>query len=153
MIYSLFIIALLSALAERGLCDVNYRLNTTIKPRAYSIAITPYFDTGNELAFTFDGEVVITFITEEPTNQIKLHSEDLTFDASHVTVLSGANALNLDPANPLVFVTNYTFAYINLEANLQAGLQYTLMISYRGPIRKDLTGFYRNYYIEKGVKK
>lgn len=149
----ILIFALTSALTDIVYSDTNYRLNTPIKPKTYSVALTPYFDTNDAAAFTYDGEVQITFITETATKQIKLHSEDLIYDASNITVVNGVGTLNLDATNPLEFEKNYTFAFINLEADLQVGLEYILKISYRGPIRADLTGFFRNYYIEKGVKK
>ncbi|KOB70213.1 Aminopeptidase N-5, partial [Operophtera brumata] len=133
--------------------DTNYRLNTPIKPKAYSIAITPYFNTNDTNAFTFDGEVDITFTTEKETNLIKLHSQDLIFKDANIKILNGANSIPLSVSNPLEFDTNYTFAFINLQVDLQIGVEYSLKITYRGPIRADLNGFYRNYYIEKGVKK
>jgi aminopeptidase N len=134
-------------------CDENYRLITPISPSAYSIAITPYFDTGDAKAFTFDGEVNITITTTEVIKQIKLHSENLTFTANDVQVTYDCVQLTLDETNPLEFDTFYTFAHINLQNELQVGMEYVVHISYRGPIREDLFGFYRNYYKENGVKK
>nr|QEV86803.1 aminopeptidase N8 [Chilo suppressalis] len=135
--------------------DQNYRLNTPIRPSEYSVVITPYFNTDDSKAFTFDGEVTITFTTNEITNQIKLHSENLTFAAENVTVSvpSSSNRIELDNTNPLNFDTFYTFAFINLQTELQVGVVYELKIVYTGPIRDDLNGFYRNYYIENGEKK
>lgn len=152
MYTDLLVLALLCQ-ASSVYSDTNYRLNTQIKPKAYSIAITPYFNTNNTNAFTFDGEVDITFTTDENTKQIKLHSQDLIFDDANIQVLNGANSIPLNVSNPLEFDTNYTFAFINLQVDLQIGIEYSLKITYRGPIREDLNGFYRNYYVEKGVKK
>lgn len=149
----LVILAVLCLSINIVYADINYRLNTSIVPTSYAIHIIPYFETGNENEFTFDGEVSIDLFTETPTNQIKLHSENLTFSASNITVKSGNTNVNLDATNPLQFDEQYTFAYINLASNLQSGAQYTLNIAYRGPIRNDLKGFYRNYYMEKGEKK
>ncbi|XP_049870026.1 membrane alanyl aminopeptidase-like [Pectinophora gossypiella] len=133
--------------------DPNYRLNTPIRPESYEIVITPYFDTGDANAFTFDGQVTVNFKTESVTNQIKLHSEDLTFTAANITLSSGNTNIPLYAASPLEFVKNYSFALINVQTNIEAGKVYTLKIVYQGPIRQDLNGFYRNYYIENGVKK
>ncbi|XP_028172441.1 membrane alanyl aminopeptidase-like [Ostrinia furnacalis] len=133
--------------------DPNYRLNTTIKPSKYAISIMPFFDTGDERAFTFNGDVTITFTSDEPINQIKLHSQDLTFSSDNITIGNSAGAVPLNETNALEFDSAYTFAHINLQGALQAGVEYTLRILYEGPIREDLTGFYRNNYIEKGVKK
>ncbi|KAL4705512.1 hypothetical protein ACJJTC_011454 [Scirpophaga incertulas] len=133
--------------------DPNYRLNTPIKPSAYSIAITPYFETNDDKKFTFEGEVTIIFTTDEAIKQIKLHSENLTISSTNITLLENTNQVPLDGANPLVFDTFYTFAYINLQNELKVGVEYILHIVYNGPIRDDLSGFYRNYYMENGVKK
>ncbi|XP_023950042.2 membrane alanyl aminopeptidase-like [Bicyclus anynana] len=133
--------------------DPKYRLNTTITPSAYTILITPYFDTGDDKAFTFDGEVQITFTTASSINTIKLHSEDLKYTASNITLTNGVNTINLAETNALEFEEKYSFAHINLASDLSSGVEYILKIVYTGPIRTDLAGFYRNYYIEKGVKK
>ncbi|KAJ2952367.1 hypothetical protein O0L34_g4651 [Tuta absoluta] len=133
--------------------DPAYRLNTPIVPQSYAISITPFFDTRDVNAFTFDGEVTITFQTSSVTNQIKLHSEDLTFTENDITITNGNTVVPLNTANALEFVTNYTFALINLQGDLAIDTTYTLKIVYRGPIRSDLSGFYRNYYYENGVKK
>ncbi|XP_039749724.1 membrane alanyl aminopeptidase-like isoform X2 [Pararge aegeria] len=133
--------------------DTNYRLNTTISPSAYSILITPYFDTGDDKAFTFDGEVEITFTTTTNINTIKLHSENLTYTSSNITLMNGGNTVNLLETNPLEFEDKYSFAHINLASELTSGVEYILKIVYTGTIRDDLAGFYKNYYIENGVKK
>ncbi|XP_068631136.1 membrane alanyl aminopeptidase-like [Battus philenor] len=134
-------------------CDTNYRLNTPINPSEYSISITPYFDTGDDKAFKFDGEVNIKFTTTSTTNQIKIHSEDLIFTAENITVTGGSlpNLPRLE--NGLEFDNKYTFALINLQNDLLEGIEYNLRIVYFGPIRKDLKGFYSNSYYENGVKK
>ncbi|VVD01643.1 unnamed protein product [Leptidea sinapis] len=152
MCRQLIILAVISYLSVVN-GDTNYRLNSTITPISYAIAITPYFDTGDSSAFTFDGEVDIKFTTETRISQIKIHSADLNYTAANITVTSGSSNIQLDVSNPLEFDTKYTFAYINLGSELTAGSEYNLKISYRGPIREDLKGFYRNYYIENGVKK
>lgn len=134
-------------------CDTNYRLNTTITPLTYSILISPYFDTGDDRAFTFDGDVNIKFTTSANINQIKIHSEDLNFTPGNITLAGNGIPIDLDTGNALIFDENYTFAIINLIDELQTGIEYNLRIVYVGPIRKDLKGFYRNYYYENGVKK
>ncbi|XP_030032733.2 membrane alanyl aminopeptidase-like [Manduca sexta] len=149
----MYIILLAALCAHAVHADENYRLNTPVVPSAYEITITPYFDTGDDNAFTFDGEVAITLKTTAPTRVIKLHSEDLIYSADNVTVSRNGVQLPLDQTNPLNFNTNYTFAFINLQNELEANDNYILRILYRGPIRSDLNGFYRNDYIENGVKK
>lgn len=142
------------ALTANAVTDTNYRLNTPIVPASYALTITPYFNTGNNDAFTFDGEVSIKFTTSNVTNQIKLHSEDLTYTASNITITAGTTNIQLNATDPLSFDKQYTFALINLQTSLQPGTEYTLNITYRGLIREDLNGFYRNYYIaENGDKK
>lgn len=134
--------------------DTNYRLNTPIRPSIYRITITPYFDTGDDRSFTFDGSVQIVIKTENATNEIKFHSEDLSFNASDIIVANNNGIIvPLDSLNPLEFNVNYSFAYIKLQTVLGVGEEYTLSITYKGPIRTDLSGFYRNYYYENGVKK
>lgn len=146
-IITLLVFGLLANLAHT---DTNYRLNSLVKPSSYIIVITPHFDTNDDQAFTFDGEVSIIIAPDTNTNQIKLHSEDLTFSAANITVTNGQV---VTAVTSLEFDTTYTFAYIHLQSELQVGVEYTLKIVYTGPIRTDLSGFYRNYYIENGVTK
>ncbi|XP_045519265.1 membrane alanyl aminopeptidase-like [Pieris brassicae] len=153
MICQMLILTLCSLLFAVARSDTNYRLNTSIVPLSYSIAITPYFDTGDDKAFTFDGEVVIKFRTESNINRIKIHSVELNFNASDINISSGSVLVKLNEANPLEFDKKYDFAYINLESELIAGYEYELSIDYNGPIRKDLKGFYMNHYYQGGVKK
>ncbi|XP_013142033.1 PREDICTED: membrane alanyl aminopeptidase-like [Papilio polytes] len=142
-------IVIFSLTLNNVFCDTNYRLNTPITPSEYSILITPYFNTGDDRAFTFDGEVNIKFTTSTNTNQIKLHSEDLKFSAENITITGGTS----NSVKDVQFEEKYTFALINLENELQTNVEYNLKIVYVGPIRKDLKGFYRNYYYDNGVKK
>ncbi|XP_045765661.1 membrane alanyl aminopeptidase-like [Maniola jurtina] len=133
--------------------DPKYRLNTTITPSSYSVLITPYFDTGDDRAFTFDGEVQITFTTSTNINTVKIHSENLTYTASNISLTNGVNTISLLESNPLEFEEKYSFAHINFESELSSSVEYILKIVFSGSIREDLAGFYKNYYIEKGVKK
>ncbi|XP_013184610.2 membrane alanyl aminopeptidase [Amyelois transitella] len=130
--------------------DTNYRLNTPIVPSNYRITVNPTFDTNDSRAFTFDGEVVITFTTTAPIDQIKFHSRDLNYTINDVELTP---SINFAVTNPLEFNTTYDFAFINLQSELAVGVAYTLRIVYTGPIRTDLNGFYRNFYVEGGVKK
>ncbi|XP_047022060.1 membrane alanyl aminopeptidase-like [Helicoverpa zea] len=155
--YQLVLVLALTCLLSSSVSttDTNYRLNTPIVPSQYQILITPYFATGDANQFTFDGTVSILFKTTEITNQIKLHSEDLTITPDNVVVViynTGAT-IGLNAVNGLEFNTTYTFAYINLDGSLEPGVDYVLQIKYKGPIRKDLSGFYRNHYYENGVTK
>ncbi|XP_050343244.1 membrane alanyl aminopeptidase-like isoform X2 [Nymphalis io] len=153
MLRQLFLLAFICAGITSVYSNINYRLNITLVPSAYTISITPYFDTGDSRAFTFDGEVTITFVAGSKTDTIKFQSEDLDFDASNITVTSGGNAISLHTDIPLEFEDDYTFAYVNLKKQMIPGVEYTIKIKYQGPIRDDLNGFYKSYYIENGVKK
>ncbi|XP_026737407.1 membrane alanyl aminopeptidase-like [Trichoplusia ni] len=152
MYRNLLAIALLCLLTDGTYSDTNYRLNTPIVPARYVLILTPYFDTGDSRAFTFDGIVNIQFTTKSNTNQIKIHSEDLNFTAADVYVGTYPGNVSLG-VSTLEFDTNYTFAYINLASNLEAGVEYGLQIKYKGHLRTDLNGFYRSFYFENGVKK
>lgn len=150
-IFALITLIVLSANAET---DPYYRLNSVIYPSSYVVTIRPYFDTGDAREFTFDGEVSIVISTDEQNiSQIKLHAEDLTFNADNITVTRDTTNVALSSSNPLYFEDNYNFAFINLETPLEAGVNYTLTITYTGLIRNDLYGFYRSYYVEQGVTK
>lgn len=144
----------LSVSLVRSQSDTNYRLNSAVWPSSYTITIAPHFDTGDDKQFTYEGEVAITLRTEaNNVNSIKLHSEDLVFTSSNVSLVRGTTTVQLDVADPLTFDTTYSFVYINLNSPLEANTEHTLTISYTGSIRSDLNGFYRSYYTEQGVTK
>ncbi|XP_075971973.1 putative aminopeptidase-2 [Anticarsia gemmatalis] len=149
------LIAVTCVTIANAVSDTNYRLNTPIVPSAYSIYVKPYFDTNDTRQFTFDGEVTIIVSTTENTKQIKLHSQDLNFTATDITVtnLNSNAAIALETTNALEFNTTYAFAFINLAVELIPSNSYSVNIKYTGPLREDLNGFYRNYYVENGVKK
>ena len=153
MVRQYILLTVLCAVLGTVYPDTNYRLNTTITPLSYAISITPYFDTGDYKAFTFDGEVAITFTTNSNVNKVKLHSQDLNFTSANITLTSEKGIVNLNSNNSLEFEELYTFTHIHLANDINPGIEYTLKIVYRGPIRSDLNGFYKNFYIENGVKK
>ncbi|XP_052753559.1 membrane alanyl aminopeptidase-like isoform X2 [Galleria mellonella] len=126
-------------------CDPSYRLSTPIKPSAYNIRISPIFDSPEPVAF--DGEVTIIFRTDTPINQIQLHSSDLNFTTTDITLTPSIAITSLS------FNETLQFAFINLASDLQANIDYSLTIVYRGPVRTDLYGFYGGIYTENGQRK
>ncbi|KAI8424606.1 hypothetical protein MSG28_003040 [Choristoneura fumiferana] len=124
--------------------DTNYRLNSLFKPFCYYITITPHFQsTHGENAQTFDGKVSVIISPNVNTNQIQIHSKNLTFTANNITV---SDSQTVNPVTTLEFNAKYDFVYINVQNEMQAGVEYTLEILYTGVIRKDRTGFYMDQY-------
>lgn len=102
-------------------------------------------------AFTFDGEVSITF---EPTvstvDKIILQFNDIQI--TKYSLLRGSAALVTDApfaAEQYDAVTDKWSIPVTPALNLT---EHTLKISYVGQMRDDMEGFYRSYYMEGGQK-
>jgi len=64
----------------------EYRLTTDLEPISYNIQLLPFIEEGN---FTTHGYIEILFHCIESTDNITLNSNEITFDHSLVTVMSG----------------------------------------------------------------
>lgn len=126
------------------LSDTNYRLNTPVKPHCYYLTISPHFQSVHgENTTTFDGLANIIMSSSKNTNQIQMHSKNLKFSASNITV-TGNKTVNT--VTSVEFDTKYEFVYINLQYELQAGVEYTIEIAYTGVPRKDYKGYFMDTY-------
>ena len=132
--------------------DVNYRLDDTVSPIHYEIAITPYFRTeGANLEFTFSGKVSIQLHATVPNiNKIVLHQKNLIISSIK---LEGGNA------NTTIELP-YTYDNVTEKLTIDTGIPqmtvssaYTLTIIYTGTMDTNMEGFYRSSYVEDGLTK
>lgn len=115
----------------------KYRLPTNVKPQNYSISLTP-----NLVDFTFDGTVNISVVVLERTNLIILHSAELEYISLEIVK---------SPINVLVIrhrlEKKYEFLHVKLNRVVDADMELTIKIVYKGTLASNLRGFYKSYYV------
>ncbi|KAL2747896.1 putative aminopeptidase-2 [Vespula maculifrons] len=121
----------------------EYRLPGDVVPKKYILSLEPFLDPSN---FTFSGKVQILAVTTKKTNQIVLHTSNITVYNVYVLV-----------SNKEVNVKYYTdkndFFVIKLEQTFDDKTEMNIVIQFTGELNKDMRGFYRSYYIDKNGKK
>ncbi|XP_013106936.1 membrane alanyl aminopeptidase [Stomoxys calcitrans] len=128
--------------------DPNYRLPLTIHPENYNITLRPYLletDPANN-RFTFDGELYLTIVPAEPTNQLVMHTKNLKFTKREYWSTASPNNVialpNVEPDNVTDIIT-YT-----LTTAMAKDQKYVLHFVYTGTMDDDMHGFYRSSYTD-----
>ncbi|XP_023219347.1 aminopeptidase N-like [Centruroides sculpturatus] len=119
----------------------NFRLPSTIFPRHYILEIKTYLTPKN---FKFEGKERITLECVERTDQIFIHSLNLTIDEE---------GLNLQSENKedvkISYIKHYPeihLVLIKLEQHLNAKINYYLSLNFTGKLLEDGLGFYYSSY-------
>nr|QCI02834.1 aminopeptidase N [Chilo infuscatellus] len=126
-----------------------YRLVRTTVPRHYEVSLTPYFDTNDAKAFTFEGHVKIYISpTEENVNQIIMHCNDLVISSVTVAYTDSNNAtVQIQSAQQdLTCSETYSFLTISTSLALQLGVEYEVDMDFTGRLQTNMRGFYRSWY-------
>eukprot|EP00099_Drosophila_melanogaster_P028720 NP_732654.1 uncharacterized protein Dmel_CG31198 [Drosophila melanogaster] len=130
----------------------EYRLAEHITPVNYNITLRPYLlETDGNKRFTFDGEVWIEVISNQTTNDIYLHSKNLTYSVREywqkpTTEVANPTVIQISATN----TTNYDTDIVKLTAStaLTANTTYILHFVYTGLMEDDMHGFYRSSYVD-----
>lgn len=126
---------------------VMYRLPKDIKPKSYVLHVEPDLEKA-----TFKGTVAIMASVEKDCEQIVLHSDQLDFGKSDITVeeIDKSKATPV-PIFSLRYVKKYQFNYIDLGRILKKGSEVRIKISYKGILNTEMRGFYISHYpVETG---
>jgi aminopeptidase 2 len=116
-------------------------LSTTATPSKYDVALAP-----DLVKFTFQGQVRIDLVVNQPTNELVAHSFELAYAAGRSFLfaqgaktepLQTATSIELDEASQRV---RFVFAQ-----TIQPG-SYTLSSVFTGILNDQLCGFYRSAY-------
>jgi Peptidase M1 N-terminal domain len=119
---------------------VAYRLPNDTIPLRYDIGLTTRIDLGN---FFFNGNVAIRFLVLQSTNQVTIHSKQLTISS---VSLKSASGFQLPITFQLDAVTEFLTVTLQL-GNFALNQEYILTVVYYGELRKDDQGFYRSSYV------
>src|ERR1700719_986139 len=118
----------------------DYRLAKNVTPKRYDIRLTP-----DLTAFTFQGEVNVSVVVNEATDEVVLNALELEIDkvtAERAGKSLGAKA-EMEPAKER--------AHLRFTEKLSAG-EWTLKIAFRGILNDKLHGFYRSQYQDASGK-
>jgi puromycin-sensitive aminopeptidase len=118
----------------------DYRLPKNVTPKRYDIRLTP-----DLTAFTFQGEVSVAIVVNDPTDDVVLNALELEIDK--VTAERSGKSLSakaeMEPAKER--------AHLRFTEKLSAG-EWTLKIAFRGILNDKLHGFYRSQYQDAAGK-
>jgi aminopeptidase N len=107
---------------------VNHRLPSWVKPNKYTITLEP-----NLVEFTFDGEVAVEFIVNEPTDKLLLNAKELTIHSANVEGTLNATSITLDEETETVL--------FQFDQQIKKGG--VLNVKFSGILNDKMAGFYR----------
>ncbi|XP_051168547.1 aminopeptidase Q-like [Leptopilina boulardi] len=125
--------------------SINYRLPNATKPLHYKLKFEPHLSKDN---FTFDGEAEILVEILSKTNNITLHSVNLTiFEEETFLIGEEENNNNNNFSQPIehIYEDESEFFILKFDNQLQPG-NYTLMIKFTGAMNDEPRGFFWDSY-------
>ncbi|EDW98314.1 aminopeptidase N [Drosophila yakuba] len=145
--FVLMVIALGLGLATTSSTYNHYRLPTSLRPLKYHLRVLTHLE--NAENFRFGGNVKIEIQILENTNNITLHSKELTIDETKTTLrqMSGE-----DSKDNCVFSTEVNtandFYILHSCKELLAGHVYELSLQFSSILLDRLDGYYRSSYVD-----
>ncbi|ESP00395.1 hypothetical protein LOTGIDRAFT_140794 [Lottia gigantea] len=127
---------------------INYRLPSNTKPYHYNIDLQPNMYDDSPDKFTFNGSVMIWIKCLEESAEITLHVDRYEVNESSIVV----SHLN-DNENLYVRHTNDSvrqFLVLHLTKNMTAGENYTIYMTFAGPLIGGGAGLYLSSYTDNG---
>ncbi|XP_022104256.1 aminopeptidase N-like [Acanthaster planci] len=130
------------------------RLPKTVLPRRYEVNLRPFLydddvvDSKLGERFTFDGWVRIKVECIEPTNEITLHSKNITVHGIP-TVVSVSTLDKMDLFESYKMVDEYAFMILKLKKMLMPHQEYDIYMQYSGILGDDEAGFYPSKYLDE----
>lgn len=122
---------------------LNYRLPTSNHPISYHISLLTRIDLG---IFDFSGVVTIRISVDQTSNEIILHSSQLTISNISLTRIEGSTTVPVNILSPELD-NDAEFLKIKTEnVLLNVGDQVILQITYNGTLRTNVDGFFRTSY-------
>ncbi|XP_038058558.1 uncharacterized protein LOC119729837 [Patiria miniata] len=129
------------------------RLPKTVLPRRYEVNLRPFLydddvpDSKMGERFTFDGWVRIKVECIEPTDEITLHSKNITVHGMP-TVLSVSTLDKTDLFESYKMVEEYAFMILKLKQMMKPHQEYDIYMQHSGILGDDEAGFYPSMYLD-----
>uniref|UniRef100_A0A182N0H6 Aminopeptidase n=1 Tax=Anopheles dirus TaxID=7168 RepID=A0A182N0H6_9DIPT len=140
--------------SESSKADSSYRLPQAVFPEHYNLRV--YTHLGDERGFIFYGQVAIRLICHEDTDNITLHSKNLTL-AEEQIVLRAVEPAGSEPSPVAIKSVEYAkddsdFVVLRTGAPLRKGARYELTVPFASNLTTGLIGYYRSSYLDKASK-
>ncbi|XP_055379130.1 aminopeptidase N-like [Condylostylus longicornis] len=135
-----------------------FRLPRAIKPELYRLEIITHLN--DKEGFEFNGKVYIDLNIVEDTNNITLHSSNLTIDQNlvRITRKSSSDIENEEMNNEsnsnkidiksIDINLSHDFYIIHLTETLKKDEKYQLLMPFKANLSKNLYGYYRSSYFD-----
>lgn len=117
----------------------NLRLPAHVVPKHYDLQLQPFMEDRY-----FEGQVDIKIELLKPVHSIHLHAKDLNITLASIT--------EAEMEEPVLIYTAFEYEenefYVMAFETLTDAGNYTLHYEFRGPLTKDLKGFYLSSYVD-----
>ncbi|XP_062585470.1 uncharacterized protein LOC134247152 isoform X2 [Saccostrea cucullata] len=127
----------------------DVRLPRSVLPELYTLELFPDIYQPSPENFTFSGKVDIDVRVVENTNNVTLHINKLTIAEGSVKVTNNVSGAAVTVSG-LKEDKQRQFLIILLGQSLQKGINYTVSMSFQGPLKDDLVGLYYSTYKRGG---
>ncbi|NXX83399.1 AMPN Aminopeptidase, partial [Urocolius indicus] len=134
----------------------RWRLPTALKPELYEVTLRPFLTPQDNAMYIFKGNSSVTFVCEEATDLIIIHSNQLnyTLQNNFLASLEAVSGSSVPRITETWLVTTTQYLVVRLDSQLQQGQTYRLFTEFTGELADDLSGFYRSEYQDaSGVNK
>ncbi|XP_016983774.2 aminopeptidase Ey-like [Drosophila rhopaloa] len=145
--FLLFVITLGLGLAQPNSTYNHFRLPTALRPQKYDLRVLTRLENPEELRFS--GTVKIVIEALQNTKNITLHSRDLAFNESQITLrqISGEKKTDNCVTSTVVNPT-HDFYILNTCEELLAGHVYELRLIFSAELNRQPEGYYRSSYVD-----
>uniref|UniRef100_A0A182K329 Aminopeptidase n=1 Tax=Anopheles christyi TaxID=43041 RepID=A0A182K329_9DIPT len=157
MVGKQMLLAVIIILIEGTLGDIeydSYRLPKSIIPEHYDLRV--YTHLGDERGFLFYGQVAIRLICQDDTDNIILHSKNLTLVEKRISLreIEPGKQSNdsLIDIKSVQYAKENDFVIFNLGTLLKQGHKYEILIPFESSLNTGLLGYYRSSYVDMASK-
>lgn len=148
-VISLYITIWLASIVCARYIGFNKKLPSTVVPLEYDITLKP---TLNKSSPILDGNITISLLILESTNNITLHTSYLQFHMKDVILSDSYD--NIINVSKIKITPSFDMCTIIFQDYLMEKHKYDLRIRYSGMLRNDNNGFYlAKYQDDNGMER
>lgn len=131
---------------------INFRLPKDLIPTGYDLTIKPYIGENAawtaDKVWTFEGNIVMHFTCDQPTNKLIFHSLNLDLDTANMRLESPTdNTISVD--RTVQYDSVRDFVIVTMNKQCQKSAEYSFHLNFGGKILESLYGFYRSSFVDQ----
>uniref|UniRef100_A0A182VV47 Aminopeptidase n=1 Tax=Anopheles minimus TaxID=112268 RepID=A0A182VV47_9DIPT len=155
MLLVVFITVIVASLGDSINASSSYRLPKSISPEHYNLRV--YTHLGDERGFIFHGDVAIRFMCLEDTDNVVLHSKNLTLHEQRILLRKIESDIQHNTSRQIdiksvEYIAEHDYAVFHTSTPLWKGERYEISIPFESNLSTGLIGYYRSSYIDKKTK-